>query len=506
MRKIPILPGELWWGGLVHHELTQPWGDAPYTWDLNQNANNQAAPLLLSNRGRWVWSDRRFTFSVTDRVLIVDGPGQVTLGRAAEGTLRAAYQEASARFFPPAGTVPPAPFFNAPQYNTWIEMLYEPTQRAVLRYARDIIKRGFPPGVLMIDSGWHGVYGHWHFHPVKFPKPNEMIAELKQLGFKIMLWIMPVVTPDQKIYRELRDAGALVKTRDGKPAIREWWDGYSALLDLTGGPGRAWFMQTLRRLQKDHGIDGFKFDGGDFYFYDDADLTTVPTDRHGQVEAYAALAREFPYNELRGCWKMGGQPLVQRLWDKHHTWTGNGLGSLIPYSITQGLIGHAFICPDMIGGGEYLDHLARKDRLEPELIVRNAQCAALMPMMQFSMAPWRVLDRAHLALVRAAAQLHTKFAPQIGKLARAAARDGEPMLRSLDYNHPGQGYERVQDQFMLGDELMVAPVVTQGATRRHVFIPPGKWRDDDEQLHVGPAHVEIDAPLARLPYFQRAKA
>jgi alpha-glucosidase (family GH31 glycosyl hydrolase) len=503
MKKIPLLPQELWWGGLVNHELTQPWGEAPYAWDLQGNANNQSAPLLLSNRGRWVWSDRHFKFEFGSKKLSVSGPAPLHLNQAPGGDLRSAYRAASAHYFPPSGKVPPEAFFRAPQYNTWIEMLYEPTQAGVLRYAQDLIRHGFPPGVLMIDSGWHGAYGDWTFNPRTFPDPTALIRELHRMKFKVMLWIMPVVSPDQKIYRKLRDLGGLVRNAEGKPVIREWWDGHSALLDLTGGPGREWFMATLRRLQREHGVDGFKFDGGDFYFYADGDVTAVPTHRHGQVEAYAQLAAEFPYNELRGCWKMGGQPLVQRLWDKFHAWGGNGLATLIPYSIAQGLLGHPFICPDMIGGGEYLNFLALNGSLDSELIVRNAQCVALMPMMQFSVAPWRVLDAAHLALVREAAALHTRFAARIVRLARAAAKDGEPILRSLEYNHPGQGYARVQDQFMLGTEVVVAPVVTRGAKQRRVQLPAGRWRSDDSAVIAGPTVFETPTPLARLPHYTR---
>lgn len=501
--EIKLLPGELWWGALVNHGLSQPFGHQSFTWDLADNSNNQAAPLLLSTKGRWVWSERRFRFGINEGRLNVEGIAKLQRGTAPARTLRDAFLAASTRFFPPAGRVPPAPFFTAPQYNTWIEMLYTPTQQGILKYARDLIRHGFPPGVLMIDSGWHGPYGDWEFNRLTFPDPRAMVAELHRLGFRVMLWVIPLASPDQARFRELRDAGALVKDSAGEPVIRKWWDGHSAVLDLTGGPGLAWFTARLKYLQSEYGVDGFKFDGGDFYFFQDGDVTAVPSDLNDQAEAYARVGLAFPYNEFRACWKLGGQPLVHRLWDKNHSWAKNGLNTLIPYSITQGLLGHPFICPDMIGGGEYLDHLANQHQLDAELIVRNAQCAALMPMMQFSMAPWRVLGRRHLALVREAAGLHTAFGPRLLRLARDAARTGEPILRSLDYNHPGLGYETITDQFMLGEKLLVAPVLTKGALTRRVVFPPGKWRGDDRSVVTGPVELEIAAPLARLPRYER---
>ena len=95
-------------------------------------------------------------------------------------------------------------------------------------------------------------------------------------------------------------------------------------------------------------------------------------------------------------WKMGGQPLGERLSDKAHSWTD--LRKLIPDMTLEGLMGYPFSCPDMIGGGEFTSFLPGTT-IDQELIVRSAQCQALMPMMQFSVAPWRVLDQAHLKAV-----------------------------------------------------------------------------------------------------------
>jgi alpha-glucosidase (family GH31 glycosyl hydrolase) len=77
-----------------------------------------------------------------------------------------------------------------------------------------------------------------------------------------------------------------------------------------------------------------------------------------------------------------------------------------------GLLGHLFVCPDMIGGG-LLGSFKPGVPVDQELFVRSAQVHALSPMMQFSVAPWRVLDKEHLALVKAAVELRQKFAPHI---------------------------------------------------------------------------------------------
>ena len=86
-------------------------------------------------------------------------------------------------------------------------------------------------------------------------------------------------------------------------------------------------------------------------------------------------------------------------------------------------------------------------------------------------------------------------------IVETAGKDGEPILRNLEYNYPGMGYAGIIDEFMMGDELLVAPVLKKGATSRKVVLPPGKWSADDGQVYDGPATIEVSAPLSRLPYF-----
>jgi alpha-glucosidase len=190
---------------------------------------------------------------------------------------------------------------------------------------------------------------------------------------------------------------------------------------------------------------------------------------------------------------------VQRLRDKNHNW--GDLARLIPDLIAAGLLGYAFVCPDMIGGGEVQSFLDSKT-IDQDLVVRSAQIHALAPMMQFSVAPWRILDAAHLDAVKDAVALRMAFTPRILRLAEAAAASGEPMLRPMAYVFPRGGYENVKDQFMLGDDLLVAPMVGKGVTRK-VLIPEGHWKSDDGRVMEGPMAATLDVPLSRLPHFQR---
>ena len=93
---------------------------------------------------------------------------------------------------------------------------------------------------------------------------------------------------------------------------------------------------------------------------------------------------------------------------------------------------------------------------------------------------------------------HTDY---ILAVAKASAKSGEPMLRAMEYEFPGEGAERITDQFMLGSKLLVAPQTVKGAKTRTVFIPSGTWTADDGSEVTGPKTIEVATPLKRLPYF-----
>jgi alpha-glucosidase (family GH31 glycosyl hydrolase) len=464
---------------------------------------NQAAPLLLSNKGRSVWSEEPFRFAFENRELILEGlKGELRLEKSGDH-LRDAFLHASRTYFPPSGTHPDLLFFTAPQYNTWMEMSYQPTQEHVLAYAEAIIANGFPPGVLMIDDNWHEDYGTLSFHPSRFPEPKQMMDRLHELGFRVMLWVCPFISPDGAVFRYLSKQGYLLHGADGKPVVRQWWNGFSAVLDGTNSEAVQWMTEQLDQLIETYGVDGFKLDAGDPPYYSSSDLSARPATPNDQCEAWARLGLRYAFNEYRACWKLVGQPLVQRLSDKNHSWGNDGLASLIPNGIAQGLSGYAFNCPDMVGGGQYEDLIRPDYEVDSELFVRYAQCSALFPMMQFSTAPWRVLDDAHAAYCAEAARLHSLFGDEIAVLAKHAAVTGEPILRHMAYVFPDGGYESIADQFMLGNDILAAPVVQKGATKRRVVVPSGTWRGDDGSEVVGPCEIEVEAPLSRLPWFRR---
>ena len=362
-----VLKGEKWWAGIISQSHLMPLSGGSHILltPLRTQEETRYSLCLISSSGNYVWSEDpfRFTFK-NDTIFLCSRFSSLKTGRQGK-TLREVYLFASRTFFPPSGKIPDPLLFTRPQFNTWIEFTYNQNQKDILDYARKVIENGFPPGAFMIDEGWTETYGNWVFSKARFPDPQAMIRELHGYGFKVMLWICPYITPDGPFYKDLyldhvqkkRTVWILNRDDPGDPAIMRWWDGFSAALDLTRPEGEKWFKGQLDYLMKTYQVDGFKFDGGDAnHISPGSFLTPAQSFRdvipNMHTELFARVGLDYPLNEYRACWKMGGQPIAQRLRDKNHSW--EDLRKLIPGIINQGLMGYAFTCPDMIGGGEYL--------------------------------------------------------------------------------------------------------------------------------------------------------
>lgn len=500
---ISIKPNEYWYGGAVMDGSQYPFtANDSYQRDfIHLETVNQATPALISTTGRAIWSEAPFSVKVNGDKLEIVTRYSVNLDDSGHN-LKDAQQILAKNNFA-FGQIPPKEFFSMPQWNDWIELLYNQNQADILKYAHGIVENGFPAGILMIDDLWADYYGNWHFSKNKFPDAKAMIAEIHALGFKVMAWVCPFVTSDTKEFHYLRDHHMLIEDAANQPVIRKWWNGYSAILDLSNPKTFKWLKTMLEKLQTETGVDGFKFDAGDPQFYDDNDRSNMSLSHQQQTEIWGEFGTHFKFNEFRTNYRNQGKALVNRLQDKAFDWGKDGLSELIPDSLTQGLLGYYFNCPDMIGGGEYKSFLS-KDNLDQELIVRSAQCSALMPMMQFSVAPWRVLDSYHLDLCKQAAQLHTKMSPYIISLAENAGKTGEPITRPMQYDYPKTPISFAKTQFMLGTQLLVAPVIEKGATDKLIYFPSGQWQSltNANEVVSGPVTKKIPVDLATLPAYK----
>ena len=504
-----ILEGEHWWGGTSDHGIKMPFGEkSEYSFDFRLRSPNQTMPLYISDMGRYIWSEKPFKVEISRGKIIMESDYEISLYHKGN-TLREAYVSAMKNHFPFSGKGVKDEFFLSPQFNTWIEFTYDQNQEGITEYATNIIKEGYTPGIIMIDEGWQKAYGDWTFDEKKFPDPKKMTDYLHSLGFKVMLWVVPMVCPDGKYYRKYRnDTHHFLRTSKGKPALVEWWNGVSAILDFTKDEDVEFLSSQLDKLIDDYGIDGFKFDGGTLQMYHKSNIINGDDNQESTPSdvlniRWNEFGRRYPYHEYKDTFKGGGRPVIQRIRDKQHSWDNEGINTLIPNGIVLGLIGHPFICPDMIGGGDYEAFVPERFRLDEELFVRMAECSALFPMMQFSKAPWNTLSRKNNQYVRSAAETRMRFRDYIMGLVRYAEISGEPILRNMEYEFPHMGYHNVKDQFMLGDRYLVAPVITKGTVRRDVILPEGKWKMYNGDIFDGGKTVTVDAPLGVIIYFEK---
>ena len=524
--SVKMLPGEKWWGVCNSFGRDMPFSEkSDFSCDLRlDNYSHQSLSFLCSDKGRTIWCKEPVGVVIKDgKIAFESDKGEIVVKDNAGRNLAEAFRYGSKNYFPPTGENPELLYFAAPQYNTWIELTYHQNEKDILAYAQSMLDNGLPPGVFMIDDTWQHGYGEWYFDARRFSDPKGMMDKLHKMGYKVLLWMCPFVSMDSPAYRRITfginpddvkrypvKGGFLMASREpGRggvppPAGVNWWNGRSALLDFTHPNAVAWFTEQLERLVKDYGADGFKFDGGGVeyyskigggYFAHDPDVSPA-----AQSALYGEFAVKYKGSEYRNGFGFAGKPVIMRLHDKYHSW--KALQRLVPDMLAAGFVGCPFICPDMIGGGEWKAFLPGAP-FEPELFIRSAQIHALCPMMQISASPWRVLPAEHQRIFRDVAGLRQRFAPKFVELAKDSARTGEPMMRNLEYNFPGMGYADIKDQFMMGGDLLVAPVVVKGAKSRKVVLPPGKWKSDDGQVHIGPATIEVDTPLSRLPYFER---
>ena len=526
--EVRMLPDEHWWGLCNNFGREMPFTEkSDFSCDLRlDNYSHQSLSFLCSDKGRVVWCAEPVSVKVANGTISLESDkGDIVLKEDAGRNLGEAFRYAAKTWFPPTGEEPELLYFAAPQYNTWIELTYHQNEKDILAYAKSMLDHGLPPGVFMIDDTWQHGYGEWEFDARRFRDPKGMVAKLHAMGFKVLLWMCPFVSMDTPAYRRIAwgvnpddvngypARGGFLADRSGathpyyktpEPAAVEWWNGKSALLDFTHPNAVSWFSEQLDRLVKDYGVDGFKFDGGGVEFYSAIrggylahDASVSPA---AQSALYGKFALKYKGSEYRNGFGFAGKPVIMRLHDKAHKW--DALRRLVPDMLAAGFLGCPFICPDMIGGGSWTAFIPGAP-FDPELFIRSAQIHALCPMMQISASPWRVLSPELQKVFKSVVALRQKFAPRFVELAKKSAKTGEPMMRNLEYCFPSMGYAGIKDEFMMGQDLLVAPVIEKGATSRRVVIPPGRWRGDDGKTVEGPAAIEVAVLLERLPYFER---
>ena len=503
-QKLTILEGEFWWGGVTAQSYLMPFGkDSDYEVDLETvGTNMQINPAFLSNNGRCIFDEHSYKISFKHGEITITSENGVKIVEAGK-TLMDAHDYLYKHFYAKDTDKLSDIMFSKPEYCTWVKFFKNQNEKGILEYAQSILDAGLPAGVFIIDGSWQEEFGVWDFHPGRFKDPVGMIEKLKAMGFTVVIWIFPFINACGDVFLNAEKQGVLIKGHDGKPKIIRWWSGYAPAIELLSPEGDAYFKNSLQQIADKYHAEGFKFDGGHMYCYQDCDLYGGAK-AEDECRKFPLYGKLYPFCEVRNTFGNGGVRMNFRMADRHHNWNDSfGIKSIVPCIIVMGLMGYPFACPDMLGGGEINNFKKSQNSLSTELFCRFAEASAFMPIIQLSYDFWCQFDERTAAICKSYCKLRTEMSDFFLSIKKECENTDRPIVRSIAY----QTNERpdIMDQFFFGSELMVAPVTDEGATGREVYLPAGKWKYYDKEYDGGQT-VFINAPIGVLPVFERKDA
>ncbi|XP_029674395.1 myogenesis-regulating glycosidase-like isoform X2 [Formica exsecta] len=398
-----------------------------------------------------------------------------------------------------------------PIWSTWARYKANVTEKIVESYADEIIANKFNNSQIEIDDNWETCYGSAVFNPVKFPNVSALVRRLKQKGFHVTLWVHPFINRGcEPAYSTALNNSYFVKNLDGSVQM-SWWQGVNAAtIDFTNPKAVSWWVARLKLLQN-LGIDSFKFDAGEVSWLPQVAKLNGPLDMQPGIftkDYVEALAANFNDNiEVRVGWRSQELPIFVRMIDKDTRWTqDNGLPTLITTLLQMNLNGYVHVLPDMIGGNGYLDGSLNGTEYPPkELFIRWLQTNVFMPSLQYSFVPWDY-DNETIAICKKYTDLHANQTSEILNAMQQAITNGTPVNPPIWWVDPtNKEAHRINDEYLLGETILVAPVIEEGAISRDVYLPAGTWFDPNRGTIInGPKWlINYPAPLDTLPYFKK---
>ena len=471
--------------------------------------NNIQSPIWLGSEGIVIWVDTRQSLSIEfnnckDKKLYIRCDADDLLVKV---YLSATLQEAHRRFLSEIKTTNHQPadcFIGDSIFCTWTQYPRCITQDRVLGFAAAIRENSYPCSAVIIDDRWESRYGDLSFSS-DFPDPKSMVNKLHEQGFQVILWVTPFFNTDSGGYEELKNRQLLVWSKEEKaPAHFKWWGGEAGLIDLTNTEAYNWYKEKLCFIKNGYGIDGFKIDGGDAKYQ--PNLSHSNWHDFQGASAYSdrllALFEEVAPGmcETRTAWLSQNRNIVWRQGGKDSHWgEDNGLKAVVHLALHMSLMGYDFLIPDMVGGR--VQTMSTTDPLPTdELFLRFAEASVCMPSLQFSYYPWNYgKETGEAAAVLAG--LHKALEWYVRELLQDRH---VPIIRPIWYGDEREELFIIDDEFMLGNDLLAAPVLDSGLTQRRVVLPKGNWIDVyTGETYKGGDDPEMPAPCPGMPIFVR---
>jgi alpha-D-xyloside xylohydrolase len=503
--------------------------------DLVQRNGEVSIPFVLSNRGYGLlWN-----VPAIGRVDFADNATRWLAGQAREidyWITAGTPAEILGRYADATGHVPELPGWAS---GFWQSKLRYRDQEELLAVAREHKRRGLPLSVIVADYFHWSAMGDYRFDPAEWPDPRAMVAELADMGVELMVSIWPTVSPLSEHFADYRDRGLLVGSDQGVEFHQTIQDkGMTAPMPLafydpTNPRTREYVWDLVRRNYLDLGIRVFWLDASEpelnpahpgnltLYAGPGAEVACVYPRDNARLfaEGMAAAGQEPTVLLCRSAWA-GAQRYGAAVWsgDIPATWTS--LRRQVRAGLNIAISGIPWWTTDIGGfhGGDARDPAYR------ELMVRWFQFGVFCPLFRLhgdrdprtptSYAQtggpnevWSYGEEAY-EIIAGLLRLRERLRPYIHEQMRVAARTGLPPMRPLFVDFPTDAPSwTVDDEFLFGPDVLVAPITEPGAREREVYLPPGSWVDAATGVeHEGGTTVVVAAPIERIPVFVRAGA
>lgn len=396
---------------------------------------------------------------------------------------------------------------------------YSVSQKQVEKIAENLRKYDLPCDVLHLDIDYMKGYRVFTWRKDTYEAPEEFIKKMRKLGFRIITIIDPGVKKDDadyKIYQEGIEKGYFVKAPDGTVYVNEVWPGDAVFPDFGREEVRQWWAKNCKYLV-DLGVAGIwddmnepaSFRGeipGDVVFHNEEEASTHNKMHnvygHNMAKAtYEGLKKysgKRPFVITRAAY--AGTQKFSTVWTGDNQSLWSHVQMMIPQLCNLGLSGFSFAGTDIGGFGA---------DTTPELLTRWIEGALFSPLYRNhaalgtrSQEPW-VFGESTLSIYRKYLKLRYRFIPYLYDEFYREGKTGLPVMRPLVLNYENDPHVyNMNDEYMVGEDILTAPVVQEGQTKRAVYLPKGKWIDFWNGVeHAGKTTILVDAPIGKLPLF-----